>query len=135
MTMAVRVSSSASLRRGRRQRRTAEDALPEPRAQATCDVLAQDCKTDGLTCYLTGPGVCALSRNVPEGGRCDSMYSCAPGLDCVSGKSAPNDYVCMPYCNAVDPAGEGGCGRVCTVNYLLIQDAEGKTEGGICVPE
>jgi hypothetical protein len=116
-------------------RRSEGESIPRARALQTCDVLAQDCGRANIGCYLTGPGVCAISRNVTQGGTCDSIYSCAPGLDCVSSAAAPNDFVCMPYCDAIHPDDAShGCSKVCKVNYLTIQDDHGKTQGGICTP-
>jgi hypothetical protein len=114
-------------------RRTPAAPPPAARGALTCDVLAQDCPRAELGCYLGGAPLCALSRHVALDQPCDSTYACAPGLDCVSGKAQPSQYVCKPYCSVGDAASPKACQKLCAGSYLTIKSGD-KELGALCLP-
>jgi hypothetical protein len=116
-------------------RRRAATKPPPPRAALTCDVLRQDCTRAELGCYVEPPAVCALSGGVAEGKPCDAVFACAPGLDCVSGPSMPNSYVCEPYCDPNDASAASACMNRCPGSFLLFKDSGGGVLGGLCQPK
>ncbi len=113
-------------------RRRIGDTPPEPRERFVCDPLEQDC-SGGLACDVTPP-ICVLRGDTAEGQPCDSIFACAAGLECFSGESAPNDFVCSPYCVPDDPSSSEACDALCPGNYFTYS-YEDVTIAGQCVPE
>lgn len=116
-------------------RRDVSMAVPPVRAVHECDVLTQDCGRPELGCHLYPPAFCALNGDVALDEPCDAAFECAPGLDCVSGASAPDSYVCKPYCDPVDHAAADSCQNLCPGNFLEFRSTQGDVLGGLCVPE
>jgi hypothetical protein len=83
---------------------------------------------------MAPPAVCALSGGVKVDQACDATFACAPGLDCVSGKSTPNNYVCKPYCDPNDATSASACAKICSPNYLTFKDDSGAVVAGLCLP-
>jgi hypothetical protein len=115
-------------------KRKVGDNVPKPRPPLTCDALAQNCPRSELGCYTRPPSLCALSGRVPLDGACNSGFACAPGLDCVSGSSAPTTYVCKPYCD-MNGNGPASCATLCPDSYIYFKDDQGKVIDGLCVPK
>jgi hypothetical protein len=116
-------------------RRAAETKPPPGRKPLTCDPIAQNCSRSELGCYLAPPAVCALSGRVALDKPCDAIFACAPGLDCVSGASSPDRFVCKPYCSLSDAASSSACAKLCPTKHLTFKDANGIVLGGLCLPD
>jgi hypothetical protein len=114
-------------------RRTTENPAPPPREPVTCDVISQDCPRPELACYRGSAGYCAIHEGVEKGEPCDSLYSCAPGLDCISSNAAPTVYTCQPYCDIAAPAGANGCQTLCDGDYVTL-GSMGQMVAGLCLP-
>jgi hypothetical protein len=114
-------------------RRTQAAPAPELRERFECDVLGQDCPRPELACYGFGPSFCALSGGVTEGQACDQLFACAAGLDCYSGPSDPDTYLCTPYCDPDDDASPLACSALCPGMEQSFLDADQQTLGAICL--
>jgi hypothetical protein len=114
-------------------RRTESSVVPEPRVRFDCNVLTQDCPRAELACFDFTPSYCALSGGVEEGQSCDRLYQCAAGLDCFSGPSDPDAYVCTPYCDPEDTTSALACTALCPGNELRFVDADDTTVGAVCL--
>lgn len=115
-------------------RRGAANPPPAPREPLSCDPLKQNCPRPELSCYvLSDSGYCALSQGIEEGEPCGSLLACAPGFDCVSSASAPDDYRCEPYCDVVDAASPESCAARCSGAHLTFASG-GKPVVGVCLP-
>jgi hypothetical protein len=114
-------------------RRGSGNPLPPARAPYTCDALAQDCPS-GLACYLDAPSYCVRTGAARESEPCDAQWACAPGLDCVAGKAAPDEYVCKPYCDPGDDSADQACAKLCPTSTFVLQDRSGAAVGAICLP-
>jgi hypothetical protein len=115
-------------------RRAVDLPVPPPRKALTCDTVKQDCDRPELGCYMAPPAVCALSGGVQLDKPCDATFACAPGLDCVAGKTNPSAFVCKPYCDPNDATSPSACAKLCNPNYLTFQDSGGKVVAGLCLP-
>jgi hypothetical protein len=116
-------------------RRTTASVIPPVREHFECDVLAQDCPRDELACYSFAPSYCALSAGIEQGGACDALHACAPGLDCVRSNAVPSVFACSPYCDPNDPAAPLSCESVCPQAVVApFFDRSGQVLGAICQP-
>jgi hypothetical protein len=113
-------------------RRAIDEPPPPPRERFVCDLIAQDCPRPELACYDFSPHFCALSGAVALDQPCDRPYQCAPGLDCYSGPSDPNAYVCRPYCDPDDDTSSAACQTLCAGSKIVVNDGAGTTLGAIC---
>ncbi|HEY6722683.1 MAG TPA: hypothetical protein VI197_01595, partial [Polyangiaceae bacterium] len=114
-------------------RRDAADPPPPDRERFVCDPLAQDCE-GGLGCYFHGLPLCAASDGLELDEPCDAEFACAPGLDCVSGAEAPDEYFCEPYCDATDPESPLACDTLCPDNYFSETNVDGVLLDSVCLP-
>lgn len=114
-------------------RRDAADPPPPERERFECDPVEQDCE-QGLGCYFHGLPLCAASDGLELDEPCDAEFACAPGLDCVSGTEAPDEYFCQPYCDANDPESPLACDTLCPGNSFSQTDADGVVLASLCLP-
>lgn len=115
-------------------RRDVSDPPPAIRDRFVCDPIAQDCGRPELACVLYPPAFCVLSGGVELDQPCDAAYACAPGLDCVSGSDAPDEYFCEPYCDPTTTSSDTACDTLCPGNYLTMRSSEDELLGGLCLP-
>jgi hypothetical protein len=115
-------------------RRDVGTPAPAPRERFACDVLAQDCASPELGCYLSPPSFCALTGGVALNQPCDRLYACAPGLDCVASNANPAVFVCKPYCSLTDAISPLACATLCPNNYLSFYNTANELLGALCLP-
>lgn len=115
-------------------RRDVSDPPPAIRDRFECNPMGQDCGRPELACVLHPPAFCVLSGGVELDQPCDAAYACAPGLDCVSGSDAPDEYYCEPYCDPTTTSSGTACETLCPGNYLTMRSAEDELLGGLCLP-
>lgn len=110
-------------------------AVPDvPIANATCDLLLQNCPSKAYGCYPlnNGTGRCRGAGLVGESGQCvlgDDPPSCQPGLACLS--TAKISSVCLRLC---DLSGTSTTfSTTCAANEPCLP-LYGSTKVGFCSP-
>lgn len=104
-----------------------------------CDLLEQDCE-EGDGCYATtGSDGRLLShcfeflpppRGAGEvGAPCDFTGDCAPGSDCFSDPSDPNQFVCRQFCEPRTSESTCPTGSACAA---MSSGSESQTVPGLC---
>ncbi len=114
-------------------RRPVGAEVPPERERFECDLLAQDCGRPELACYAWPPNICVLHGGVTLDQPCAAIFACAPGLVCVAGQNAPDDYVCKPFCDSTVTSGPDACNTLCPGAFVELM-RNGEPAGAFCVP-
>jgi hypothetical protein len=111
----------------------AGNPLPINICLPNCNLLTQDCPTEGEGCYLAGNAVCVGAGTADLGETCMFANSCLPGMVCVG--SDEGGFVCRKFCGPYLESFDADTGEVinCASQGTLPSIEQcGATTNNIC---
>jgi hypothetical protein len=114
------------------RRRTTQDPPPVPPSPKPCDVIAQNCGSPKLGCFVINDPTCYGSQQFPLGSHCVYDNDCAPGTTCYGFTEATT--VCSAICDPNNDNSPKACSKLCPGKFVTHTNENLVEDSAICQP-